>query len=425
MMTQTLSAARPRAVQQKHQPTLGELVFLPTFILLIAIHCLENTSLNYYKPAWMSAVYLYRNLLYVVLLGKIVFLSVYREKELWAILGALLAAALCYKCTRDMQMLEWAIIAIAAKDIPRPKLLYAFLLTKSICIALTLLLHEAGILPTLYYLNGSGPIYNTMGFCHRNVLGANIAILCLGWFYLRFRQIGTMDVLFWVVLSAVTYFLAISRTSLIIMVMIIAVMCLFHKLEPQLSKPSPSRWIFTIGFGSLLLLCLICSIFYDKDGPVWMLLDDLFTKRLTFANRVLEEFGLSLFGQDLPFVTTMAAQTSDATPLILDNSYMRALLYFGVIPGLLFLGLYALVIWRSCQKGRCALVACLMVMAVFGISESYMLDVFYNFPLILGLVALFRRPTRDEAKRPIPYALGVLRICWDWIRDRLPVHAGG
>lgn len=425
MMTQTISAAQPRTVQRKHQPTLGELVFLPTFILLVAIHCLENTSLNHYQPDWMPAVYLYRNLLYGVLLVKIVFLSVYREKELWAVLGALLVAALSYKYARDLQMVEWVTIVVAAKDVPRQKLLYTFLLVKSISIALTLLLHEVGVFPTLYYLNGSGPIYNTMGFCHRNVLGANISVLCLGWFYLRFRQIETMDVLFWVVLSAVTYFLAISRTSLIIMLMIIVVMCVFHKLEPQLSKPSPSRWIFTTAFGALFLICLICTIFYDKDSSMWTLLDSLFTKRLTFSNRVLEEFGLSLFGQDLPFVTTLTSQTSDAQPLILDNSYMRALLYFGIVPGLLFLGLYVLVIWRSCQKGRVSLVACLMVMAVFGISESYMLDVFYNFPLLLGLVGLFRRPSREEAKLPLPYALSVLRTCWDWIRDRLPVRAGG
>lgn len=425
MMTQTIRAAQPRTTQRKHQPTLGELVFLPTFILLMAIHCLENTSLNYYQPAWMPAIYLYRNLLYGVLLVKIVFLSTYREKELWAVLGALLVAALCYKFTRDLQMLEWATIVIAAKDVPRQKLLYTFLLTKSISIALTLLLHEVGILPTLYYLNGSGPMYNTMGFCHRNVLGANMAILCLGWFYLRFRQLELMDVLFWVVISAVTYFLAISRTSLIIMLMIIVVMCVFRKLDHLITSTSWTRWLFTGGFAALFLLCLICSIFFDKDGPVWMLLDDLFTKRLTFANRVLEEFGLSLFGQDLPFVTTMAAQTSDARPLILDNSYMRALLYFGTIPGLTFLGLYGLVVWRSCRKGRTALIACLMVMAVFGVSESYMLDVFYNFPLVLGLVALFRRPSRSEAKHPIPYAWGVIQACWSWIRDRLPVRAGG
>ncbi|MBQ2382609.1 MAG: hypothetical protein II290_01100 [Oscillospiraceae bacterium] len=409
-MTQTISTAPLRAERKKHQPTLGELVFWPTFILLMVIHCMENTTLNYYKPGWMPAVYLYRNILYGVLFLKIAFLTTYRRKELWWVLGALVVAVLCWRSTRDLQMIEWATIAIAAKDIPKQKLLYAFLLVKSVAIAMTLFLHEVGILPTLYYLNGNGPIYNTMGFCHRNVLGANMAVLCLGWFYLRFRQIGTMDILFWVVLSAVTYFLAISRTGLIVMLMIIAVMCLARKLEHRLASRPWTPQVFVGILAGLFLLCLLGAILYREGVPFWDSLNELLTKRLSFSHQVLEDFGLRLFGQDLPFVTTMAAQTSDAKPLILDNSYMRAILYFGLIPGLSLLGLMGLSLWRAGKRDHISLVACLLVMAVFGVSESYLLDVFYNFPLLLSITLLFRRPTRAEAVRPVEYALEILRL---------------
>lgn len=415
-MTTTTAPVRRRTVQRKHQPSLGELVFMPTFILLVAIHCIENTSLNYYPPAWMPVIYLYRNLLYGILLVKIVFLSTYRDKEIWAVLAVLAGAAVCYLCTRDLQMIEWVTIAIAAKNVPKQRLLYAFLLTKAAAIALTLLLYEVGVLPTLYYFNSDNSVYNTMGFCHRNVLGANMAVLCLGWFYLRFRNLTILDVLFWLVISAVTYFLAISRTSLIIMVLIVVVMYAFRKLDRLITATPQLRWIFPGIFVAMFLVCFLCACFYQKYDPMWSVLDDIFTKRISFANRVMEDHGLSLFGQDLPFVTTMAAQISNTKSLILDNAYMRAMLFFGIIPGLTFMGLYALTIFRSCEKKRTALVAALLVMAVFGLSESYMLDVFYNFPLLLGLTTLFRRPAPEEAQRPVPY---VLRSCWDWSRAQL------
>ena len=160
----------------------------------------------------------------------------------------------------------------------------------------------------------------------------------------------------------------------------------------------------------LFLLCLLGAILYREGVPFWDSLNELLTKRLSFSHQVLEDFGLSIFGQDLPFVTTMAAQTSDAKPLILDNSYMRAILYFGLIPGLSLLGLMGLSLWRAGKRGHISLVACLLVMAVFGVSESYLLDVFYNFPLLLSITLLFRRPTRAEAVRPVEYALEILRL---------------
>ena len=255
-----------------------------------------------------------------------------------------------------------------------------------------------------------------MGFCHRNVLGANMAVLCLGWFYLRFRKLTVLDGVFWLLISVVTYFMAISRTSLIIMLLIIVVMFAFRKLERPIINTPQMRWIFPGIFATMFVVCFLCACFYQKYDPFWAFLDDIFTKRISFANQVMEDHGLSLFGQDLPFVSTMNAQISNTKSLILDNAYMRSMLYFGIIPGVVFMGLYAMVIMRSCEKRRTALVGALMVMAVFGLSESYMLDAFYNFPLLLGLISLFQRPAPEEALHPVSY---VLRSCLDWTRAQL------
>ena len=78
--------------------------------------------------------------------------------------------------------------------------------------------------------------------------------------------------------------------------------------------------------------------------------------------------------------------------------------------GLSLLGLQGLSLWRAGKRDHISLVACLLVMAVFGVSESYLLDVFYNFPLLLSITLLFRRPTRAEAVRPVEYALEILKL---------------
>lgn len=396
---------------------LGDLVFWTAYILLLAIHCVENTALTYTQPGWISGMYLLRNLLYLVLLLKAAFLSVYRPRELWAMVGILLSAGLCFLCSGDFTLLEFAIVVIAAKDVSAPKLITVFAMTKAVAVMLTLLLSDLQILPTLYYLHDGSPL-DTLGFCHRNVLGANMAILCLCWCYLRYDRLDRKDVVLWVVLSFVTYFLAISRSSLIIMLMSIIVVYLFRVFEPKLRGIVHMRKIINGLFLLLFLLSFVCSVFYERNSPFWEFVDDLFTSRLQFANHCFEQFGLTPFGQEMPFVGTMDAILTDETRLILDNAYMRVLIHDGLIPGLLFLTLFLICLDRSWRKGNGALVACLLVMAVYGISETYMLDVFYCFPMLLGCHAFFRKPSDQEARKPFQYAREILRPICKWIYER-------
>ena len=64
------------------------------------------------------------------------------------------------------------------------------------------------------------------------------------------------------------------------------------------------------------------------------------------------------------------------------------------------------------------LVVCMLVMAVYGMSERYMLDVYYNFPLLVACMSLFRQPdshTIGSYRYPFVFAGEMLAK----IRDRL------
>ena len=56
-------------------------IFWVCFVLLLSIHCIENTSVIYLDTEWLKGMYLFRNLLYLVLLAKIGFLSVYTKEN--------------------------------------------------------------------------------------------------------------------------------------------------------------------------------------------------------------------------------------------------------------------------------------------------------------------------------------------------------
>ena len=396
----------------------SDLVFWTAFILLLTIHCIENTSLTYSKPGWLKAMYLLRNLMYLVLLAKAMLLTRYRAKELWAILGVLILAGVCFICSDDFTLLEFAIVAIAAKDIPKRQLLTVFLAIKGVSVILTLLLSDLGLLPKLYYIHNDAPL-DTLGFCHRNVLGSNMAVLCMGWMYLRFRRLNLADIGIWLVLTIVTYLLAISRSSLIIMLGSIALMMLVRIFLPQLRSFRHTGKFLVGAFLAMFLLSLLGALFFTEGDPIWELLDDFLTKRLSFAKECFTGYGIAPFGQEVPFVGTMESHLTDSHRLILDNSYMRALILDGAFPGGAFLALYLVCLIRAWRGKDLALAACLLAIGVYGLSERFMLDVFYSFPMLLGCMSLFRKPTPQEAWKPLPYAWHILQPWYLRLRWRL------
>ena len=396
-----------------------EPLFWVLFSLLLVIHCVENTSLIYEDLAWMETMYTLRNLLYVLLLAKAGFTAVYRPKELWCMLAVLMAGTLNVVCSGDFTLMEFAIIVIAAKDIPTRKLVKTFTIIKAAAVVLTLLLTAAKIIPNIVYDNGVATPQNTYGFCHRNVLGANMAVLCLAWMYLRYRDLWLYDLALWGGLTVATYWLAQSRTSLMIMVLAILAAFVSRRYEKKLLGQSRMRVVITGLFVGMFLVSLICTVFYKRYDPFWEVVDKFFTKRLRFAHQCLDTYGLALFGQTMDFVSTLEAQNdAEAVRLILDNAFMRGLLYNGIIPGGLFFLAYCKALDRSWLRRKMPLIIGMLVMAVYGMSERYMLDVYYNFPLLAACITLFRRPdsqTMGCYRYPLAYAREMLGK----IRDRL------
>ena len=406
-----------RSVKKTTGQTTANLIFWVVFVVLLIVQSIENTSLIYQEDTgWLSGMYSLRNAMYLVLLIKAGFMSRYRTAELWGVGLLLVVAALTFLYSDDFTVMEFVLIAIAAKDCRPRSVVAVFGAVKTAALALTLGLYAAGALPTLLYENGSKDAYNTFGFVHRNVLGANIAVLCLIWVVLRYRKLKLWDLVLWCAIGAGSYFLAYSRTSLMIMILVIFGAYLFRFLEPWMEKiPHFPRYVCA----AILLLfavSFIGTVFFEAESEFWALVDSVFTKRLRFANQCLEKFGMSLFGQELPFVSSMTAQLADTEKLILDNSYMRSLLYNGTVPCIVFFAWYLFSARRACTRDGMPLVFGLLVFAVYGMSERYMLDVHYNFPLLAATVCCFAHPDRRERERILYLTpLGHLGVYLRWI----------
>jgi hypothetical protein len=285
----------------------------------------------------------------------------------------------------------------------------------AIAIVMTLLCSDLRLLPKLYYVHHDTPL-DTLGFCHRNVLGSNMAMLCLCWLYLRYCKLNWLDILGCLTLTVITYFLAISRSSLIIMLLSIAVFFLCRCFCRPIKNFRFSGKILHAFFGCMILFSVVGTIFFSKDAALWRLLDKLLTNRLSFAHHCFDQHGFTLFGQQMPFSGTMDAILNQQSRLILDNAYMRLLIFHGLIPGGLFLALYWVCLHRSWKRRNLPMTAGLLIFAFYGLSERFMLDAFYCFPMVMVSIEMLRQPTTAQTYTPVDYTIRTLRPRIGWVR---------
>ncbi|MDO4617677.1 MAG: hypothetical protein Q4B03_09560 [Lachnospiraceae bacterium] len=331
-----------------------------------------------------------RYVLYLVLLYKIILTSRYELRQLYFLAVLLLVSGASYLGCGDFTLGELSILCIASLQVDEKHLLHCFAAVKGIAFIMTILLWWMQVLPELYYWNGQN-YYLTYGFCHRNVMGANVAFLCLAWFMIRYARLRIWDVLLWCLVAAFLYGIAFSRTTLLFIVLTAAGLYALQLTDPFITDPAELKQLLILLFLTMVLISLYCMAAYDSGNSVWRSIDAFFTTRIRSGNYVYETYGVSPFGRELPFVSSIQAQQTGAAKLILDNTYMRLLLYYGLIPFLLVcLGIPA-IISGALYKKQLLLAVCILLVAVFGLSERYMLDAYYNFPLLIGFRYAFDR----------------------------------
>lgn len=377
-------------MKQKNNVTympIGSFFFLLVFAVLLMIHCIENTSLVYQEVQWIGWMYWFKKVLYIALVYKIVFLSSYRLEHIPMLVLCLGTALLSYRTCGDPNLLEFVLIVIASKNVDAMHTLRVFMAIKCSSIFLTLAGWKFGILPELLYQNGMS-YYNTLGFCHRNVLGANLAAICLVWFYLRFDRIKWGDIALWTGIGLSVYYMVHSRTSVFIILLTIYGSIFYKWAEKSVFAGTiPAKAVCSF-FVFLVFISIAGTVFYKESSVFWRELDSLFTRRFSYASYCYNKYGFTLFGQKIPFISSIQAQMSNSIKLILDNAYMRIILYHGIVPAVLYMGSYLWILCKAAQLKNSRLVFVFLIMGVYGLSERYMIDIYYHV-LFITAIQLF------------------------------------
>ena len=328
-------------------------------------------------------------------LYKILYWNRYTFKQLilFVIIGVILSVA-AYR-TRNYQFVYTYIFVLSATGMNMDKLIDIDLKIRIPLVFLVCMLGYFGIILNRvdYDLRGLGTMRKSLGFSHPNNLGAMMIIITIYLFYKKHKHFIIKDYLLLLFADYICWYIAVSRTSSIIITGVIAIEILDSIISFLFKGKILERLKrITIGIGSMFTLIIPLGSIYlgvnYSSTPIYLALDSMLNSRLYLMHTAFGNNGITLLGQYIKvtaWTSNVAAEETNA----IDNLYGYILINFGVI--FFCVCVLALVIsyiyaYKKDERTTCM---CILFFIVAGFCENKMFYIGANVFTLYIAVAVY------------------------------------
>lgn len=398
-------AERVRALREKDECLASWLLFLIPLGFVIAWRILGYTA---YSLAWKGIITtdVVHVAVFAILLVRELLFGRYDARAIAGL--ALFAILFAIAHNANYPLLEEGLVFIfAARDLrflPIAKFVFIEFGILLLVIFLSALL---GAIPDVLYpatrLRGER---HSLGFSHPNTAAVYVLYASFLWTYIRGERFGLPDAGVILVLMAVVFSFTDSRASLLIAVAFIVLMLVFRYAPQRVRSP---RVLLVFGVGAFLAIVVAgvsLTVGFSPDNPWMRDLDALMSSRLSQGHAALEEWGISLMGQNVPLGSgahldyeTGEWVSGNGHPIV-DNAFVRLLVRLGVV---FFLAMMALWLWTTVNaawRGDWTLVVILMVILAHGLVESAIISIHMDAFLLLLAAPFGVRGRLNAHKEP-------------------------
>lgn len=369
---------------------LKKYIFYIAYIFIISATMLERVN-NFEKIATYLEIFSI-----VILMFNFIIDSRYNKKELFFYLIMILLIGISTVINKNFVILKLMLLILGSKGIEFDDFIKFDFKIRTILFFLVMFLHTKGL--TNDYLSyRNGIIRNSMGFSHPNIFGLHVLVLNMELLYMKQ---GKMNIISFIVgfisIFSINYF-SDSRTSIymLILLMLASVFLRFGKLE-KLRNNKIFRVISENLFYILTAIIFIFVLQYRAETDLGIKINEILSSRIYCINNIIENYGFSLFGKNIPLIATETARIMGLKPLVLDNAYFNILLRHGffvyVIMGIIF----SKSIERMFKDKKMFCVICMLLFIIYGISETHMFNVCYNVFLMYFANVIFRKKEGSE-----------------------------
>lgn len=368
------------------------------FKFILSLYLLEemilaNLSWNFPFDTFARSA---SNIVYYLLLILIIFYSFfgfYLNRFIFSIF-ALLSLVITYisgKTTGDIVLtLVFPIIFLAFNQELYASLRFYF---KNLVLffILIILFCEFGLTENLVVNFNYGTAYS-LGTGHPNNLAAYLVNILLLYMFLYLKKKNVfINVIIALIGAVIIWKLTVSRTA-VIEIMLYIILFVFYRILQTVKISWLVRLIEIAGVGMIIL-----SVYYMLNySNITASTDSSFLVRFSQGNLIYSMYGIHFWGNKIPFVSTFEATRLHIPALILDNGYLRMLVYHGIACSIIFFSLIIFMFKNLNKNKKYYLLIIAVVFMVGGFMEKSVYLIQYNFTLIIIFMKMSSQKNEEE-----------------------------
>ncbi len=274
------------------------------------------------------------------------------------------------------------------------------LMVRPICLLLTVLSYLIGLSPGNDMASTSAflPVRYSLGYYHPNNLFSQVFAVCVALLITHSARLKRKHYLYMIACVVLFGYLTYSRTGMIVLTGTIVLVML---RDTRLLKGRLGRFATRYAFLACFVFSLAGTFLYTRGNPIFIKLNSLLSGRFEFASRVLTSKGVSLFGQEIAFLSTFDVKDSTTTAVIVDNFYMNILVSMGIVFTCVFLYLVTRQQKRLLQSKERLLALIMVGYALYSITERPLSSMNNHLAVLLlsqTIISLGRKrePRREQ-----------------------------
>lgn len=313
-----------------------------------------------------------------------------RDWKAWLLIMMILGCTGIYGLLhRDKTMLIFGLFLVAAKDIPFRRIVQLAVGIGTTIMVTAFVASQAGIIEDLVYFQ-RGTYRHAFGIIYTTDFAAHILFLLLGFFYLKEGKVKPWICVLLLAGVAVMYHFVRARNNSICMIVLILGTLIYQFIKGKYGNTAGyKKWsrILCICMSMSFLVGAAVMIYwtvqYDAGNEFYAKLDRLLSGRLQMGQQAFTDYGLSIWGQEIPQMGFGRTTEWPEFYFCLDSSYVLVLLEKGIVLFFMICMLSVLAGIKSIVSNKYT-VFLLMIIALQCVVEHHWTDISYNYLLLMA-----------------------------------------
>lgn len=285
------------------------------------------------------------------------------------------------------------------------KIAFFSLIIMSVTLFTVVFAAKIHFIPNIVSGLGSGRKREFLGFrfpLNAPTMAFNITALYI---YLREEKINLIDSSVLCLLNTYLFTKTNSKLSYFLSLVLIVLAFVLKYKQRELVKLKALTNVLTYVFIFTFSLSIIIALLYSKNIEFLYELDELVEGRISYANKSLVEYGVTLFGEDIPWIGwgVDANGNKNATTqfeyFYVDNMYIQYMQRYGMIVMMILLAVYTMTLKKARKDNDIYCLAILSIIALRFMIDNLSFQLYYNtFVLMISYKLLYNISLSDKFK---------------------------